>query len=200
MNITINKQEHKIKFSEQLTAGEYAVYMGSLTKKSGDYDCLIKYISAVTGVSIHDTYTVDMPDESIRRLTSYIGMVKSVDEFERKDSFYYKRKGRHIYATSLHWRTLGARKLLEEKELNNQYEQAIYLLAAYLSDNYDYEQTDKIYSDLLNDDASNVYGFIIFFFNKLRSGSKSVKRSWLRRKIEAFTSIVMSSRILRAKD
>lgn len=194
MEIKINNKSHKIKFASQLTAGEYIKYMESLSDTRGSYEQLINYIAIVTGMTCKDTSMVDIDDNSIRRLSTWIGNVPQINEIPELDRFYYKRKGRTIYRGTLNWRTLGARKMLEEKGMENSMEQAVYLLAVYVSGDYDNEKVERIYNELLDYDAMDVFGFIVFFFKKLTIGMKPGRTCWLMHKIRAFINTQRSSK------
>jgi len=194
MEIQINKQPRKIKFSSQLTVGEYIKYYNSLNEESGSYEQLMNYIAVVTGTTYKQVSVVDISDQDILRITAFIGIVPKLEDMEELDSFYYKRAGRTIYKKSLNWRTLGARKMLEEKKLDSALEQAVYLLSCYISKDYDSEKVELIYSELLDYDATLVFGFIVFFFKKLVNGIKPDKNCWLMRKLKAFTNILRLSK------
>lgn len=193
MEVQINDKSYPVRFSSQLTAKEYIKYMSSLSEGSKSYEQLISYLSVTTKASIPDiesSATIDIDDNSIRRLSSYIGVVPQINEFTELDSFYYKRKGRTIYKKSLNWRTLGTRKMLEERGIENSLEQSVYLLAVYVSGDCDSENIELIYNELLDYEASKVFGFVVFFFTKLTSGPKLDRNGWLTRKIKAFISIL----------
>lgn len=190
MEVQISNKSYPVKFSSQLTAGEYIAYMDSLNDDSGTFEQLINYLSITTETEVSNVAQINIDDDSIRMLSAYIGVVPQINEFPELDQFYYKRKGRTIYKKSLNWRTLGARKMLEERGIENSLEQSVYLLSVYVSGDYDSENIELIYNELLDYEASKVFGFVVFFFTKLMSGSKPDRSGWLMRQIKAFISIL----------
>ena len=191
MEIKINNQSLKLKFAAQLTTVEYIKYMNSLSEGASNYEQLINYIAIVTGMTYNDAAMINISDTDIRRIIAYIGVVPGVNNFPEIDSFYYKRLGITLYKKSLNWRTLGARKMLEEKKIETQLEQAVYLLAVYISKDYDSDKVDLIYNELMDYDADKVFGFIVFFFKNLMNGTRQGKKYWLMRKLKAFISILI---------
>lgn len=167
MKIEINKKEYNVKPITELTISEYVSYMKSIEKSSGNYEQLINYLSVVLGLEVGTLENINISDKSINRLLAYIGTVQPIDIMPPTDKFYYKRKGRTIYRNSTEWRTLGARKMLEERNLKTIFEQSVYLLACYISRDYDYDNIENIYNDLQDYNAIEVYSFIVFFLKRL---------------------------------
>ena len=180
MNIKINKKKHKIKPASELTLGEYSAFFEKLQEDTGNLEKLILYLSITTGLKYKDVADISIDEYSITCLLAYIGTIQQPKDIEETDQFYYKRAGRTLYKKSANWRTLGIRKLLEEKREENQINLNAYLLAGMLSDDYDIKQIESIFKDLQDYNALEVLGFSVFFFKSLlnsqRSGNNFFKR------------------------
>lgn len=170
MKIKINNKNHKIKPSSELTVKEYTQYFHSLKDDSGNLERLICYIVAITGLKYNHVADININETTIRRLFAYIGEILQAKDIPETKEFYYKRTGKTLYQKTVNWRTIGARKLLEERKTDNQIEQVVYLLAVYLSNDYDNEKIEEIYSELQSYNAIDVLGFVVFFFKKLYRG------------------------------
>jgi len=189
MKIEINKKKHEIKPASELTVKEYIDFFSKISPGAGNFEALICYISVITGLDYQDIDKIDIDNNSIRRLSAYVGKIYAPNEFQSLDYFYHKKTGKRIYKASLNWRTMGVRKLIEERKTENQLELAVYLLAVYVAGNYDNEKIEEIYNELMAYNAASVYGFIIFFFKGLLTGRKSGNNFFKRLKKKAFTSI-----------
>lgn len=179
MKIKINNKSQKIKPASELTVKEYILVFADLTKKTSNLEILIKYISITTGINYRNVADIDINETALRRLFAYIGEIPNVSDISESKEFYHKYSGKTLYQKSVNWRTVGVRKLLEERKEDNQLKLAVYLLAVYVSNDYDSEQIDKIYNELQDYNAIEVFSFVIFFFKKLFAG-KSSGRSFLR--------------------
>lgn len=190
MKIQINKKDYKIKPASEMSVQEYITFFGKLSEEPTQFEVLIAYVSAITGLNYTDIEKINIDDNSIRRLMVYIGEIQAPNQIKTIDYFYHKKSGKRIYQKTLEWRTFGARKLLEEKRTDNQLELAVYLLAVYVAGNYDAEKIEEIYSELMDYNAVSVFGFVIFFFKRLANGAIQEK-SYLKRLIlKVFTNIL----------
>lgn len=180
MNIKINNKTHKIKPASELSISEYVKVFAGLEKKVSNLELLIRYISVTTGIKYTHVADIDIKAMTIRRLFAYVGDILEAKDIPESKEFYHKKTGKTLYQKSLNWRTIGVRKLLEDRKADTQIEQAVYLLAIYLSADYDNENIEEIYNELQNYNAINVLSFVIFFFKKLHSGKNSDK-SFLKR-------------------
>lgn len=172
MKIKINNISHKIKPASELLISEYVKIFEGLDS-TNNLEILIRYIAVTTGNIYKDVAGINMNEKTIRRLFAYIGKASLANEIPENKEFYHKRSGKTLYQKSVDWRTLGARKLLEERKAESQIEQAVYLLAVYLSNDYDSEKVEEIYIELQDYNAIDVLSFIIFFFKKLHLGKNS---------------------------
>jgi hypothetical protein len=172
MKATINNKKYSIKPADQLTVKEYVDFWTKLSDKASEIEVLICYLSSVTGLDYDHVADININKASIRRLLAWIGTIKQTTEMPVSTEFYHKRTGKVLYQKSLNWRTLGARKLLEDRKANTQIEQAVYLLAVYVSDGYDSDKVSEIYEELQDYNAIDVLSFVIFFFKKLMIGGK----------------------------
>lgn len=181
MNIEINNKKYKIKPASELTVKEYIDFFGNISQEPSQMEVIICYIAALTGLSFKEITSVSIDDNSLRRISVYIGQIKGPNDLETKFSFYYRETAKYLYKETLNWRTLGARKLKEDREklienpesVKSQLELAVYLLAVYVSGNFDAEEIEKIYKNLYKYNAFNVFGFIVFFFKGLSNGKIS---------------------------
>lgn len=170
MKIKINNKDFEIKPATELTVKEYVdIFRNS---SGNDFEMLIKYISVVTNVPHGDVSKINIDANTIRRLLAYIGKIKKANEIEQTKEFYYRKFGKTLYQKTIDWQTLGARGMIESFQAETQAEQAVYLLAIYIQENYDKDKVDEIYEDLQSYNANEVLGFIVFFFRKLYSGKK----------------------------
>jgi hypothetical protein len=191
MNIKINNKDYKIKSALELTVKEYVEIFNGITEESSQYDILIRYISVVTGLPYRNVADISISPNSIRRLFAYIGEIPQVKDMPELKQFYYKRKGRMLYRSYENWRTLGVMRMIEQKKVDTQIEQAVYLLAIYLTEDYDNDKVNKVYEDLQSYNAIEVLGFIIFFFKNLYNGEKTNQNSSKKHKKKASTNIVI---------
>lgn len=168
MKIKINGTNHKIKPASELTVKEYA----AIDESSG-LEFLINYISVITDIPYRNVADISLDKQSIRRLFAYIGQITNLQDMPESNQFYYKKSGKTLYQKSVNWRTLGVRKLLEDRKTDIQIEQMTYLFSIYLSNDYDNDQIEEIYEDLQNYNAIEVLSFVLFFFKKLSGGKKS---------------------------
>ncbi len=175
MNIKINKKTHKIKPASELSISEYVKVFAGLEKRVSNLEILIRYISVTTGIKYNNVADIDISESTIRRLFAYIGEIQEAKDMPENISFYHKKSGKTLYRDPLNWRTIGVRKLLEERKAETQIEQAVYLMAIYLSADYDHENIEEIYQELQDYNAIEVLSFVIFFFKKLHVGKKSDK-------------------------
>ena len=180
MKITINKKDYKIKPASEMTVSEYSNFFGSISEKPGQMEIIICYISAITGLEYQQITSVNIDENSLRRIMAYIGTIETPATIKTIDTFYYKKTGKKYYQKNINWRTLGVRKLMEDRKEENQLNLACYQLAVYISGNYDNEKIEQIYSELQSYNSISVYGFILFFFKNLMSGEKS-EQSYLKR-------------------
>ncbi len=179
MKIKINNKNHKIKPSSELTVKEYTQYFDSLKDDSGNLEKLICYIIAITGLKYNHVADIDINQVTIRRLFAYIGEIPQAKDMPESKEFYYKRTGKTLYQKSVNWRTIGVRKLLEERKTDDPLDQVVYLLAIYLSKDYDHQKIEEIYKELQDYNAVDVLSFVIFFFKKLYHG-RNYGRSFLK--------------------
>ncbi len=179
MKVKINNKNHKIKPSSELTVKEYTQYFDSLKDDSGNLEKLICYIVAITGLKYNHVADIDINETTIRRLFAYIGEIPQAKDMPESKEFYYKRTGKTLYQKSVNWRTIGVRKLLEERKTDDPLDQVVYLLAIYLSNDYDHQKIEEIYKELQDYNAVDVLSFVIFFFKKLYPG-RNYDRSFLK--------------------
>lgn len=165
MKVKINNKKHKIKIASELTVSEYIKLMSKDTSQNS-YETLINYLSIITRMKYGNVADINISDETIKRIFVYIGEIIPVENIQITDKFYYKRTGVTLYANSLDWRTLGARKMLEDAKLGSYLEQTIYLLACYLSKDYDNDRIGSIYDELMNYNAYETFSFAFFFGQK----------------------------------
>ena len=178
MKIKINKKNIKIKPASELTVSEYVQIFDKLEDKVNHLEVLIVYLSVTLNLKYNHIADMNINEVSIKRLLAYIGQILQAKDIPVSKEFYYKKTGKILYQKSLNWRTIGVRKLLEERKTDNQLEQIVYLLAIYLSNDYDNEKIEEIYQDLQSYNAIEVLGFVIFFFKKLHNGRSSGKGSF----------------------
>lgn len=179
MKIKINNKSHKIKPASEMTVKEYILLFDGLEKEISGLEMLIKYISITTRTKYNHVSDIDINQTTIRRLFAYIGEILQAKDIPESKEFYYKRTGKTLYRKLVNWRTIGARKLLEDRKTDNQLEQVVYLLSIYLQDDYDNEKIEVIYNELQDYNAIDVFSFVIFFFKSLHLG-KSSGRSFLK--------------------
>lgn len=181
MKVKINGKNHKIKPASELTIKEYSLiynyflYYDKGLEGPGSLEMLINYISIVTGISYRNVADIDIDSDTIRRLFAYTGQITDLKDMPENTEFYYRKSGKTLYQKSVNWRTLGVRKLLEDRKTDVQIEQMVYLLSIYLSNDYDNDQIEEIYEYLQNYNAIEVLSFVLFFFKKLYVGKKSGK-------------------------
>lgn len=178
MKIKINNKIHKIKPASELTVKEYIEIFDKLEDKANHLEVLIIYLSVTLNLKYGHIADININEVSIKRLLAYIGQIPQAKDIPVSKEFYYKKTGKIIYQDSLNWRSIGVRKLLEDRKEENQLKFAVYLLAVYLSANYDNEKIEKIYQKLQDYNAVDVFGFVIFFFKKLHNGKSSGKGSF----------------------
>lgn len=187
MKIKINNISHKIKPASELTISEYVKIFEGLDS-TNNLEMLIRYIAVTTGNIYKDVADINMNEKSIRRLFAYIGKAQLANDIPISKEFYHKKSGKTLYRKSVDWRTIGARKLLEDRKAESQVEQAVYLLAVYLSGDYDSEKIEEIYIELQDYIAIDVLSFIIFFFRKLHHGKSSGSNFFQRLKRKVSTN------------
>lgn len=173
MNIKINNKKHQIKPASEITVSEYIELFDRFKPETKSLGLLLDYISVTLDFDYKHVADVNLDETTIRRLFAYVGEIKYVEDMPISSEFYYKRIGKRYYQKSINWRSVGIRRLLEERGEENQLKLAVYLLAAYLSENYDAEKVDEIYNDLQHYNAIEVFSFVIFFFKRLYNGKKS---------------------------
>ena len=200
MKIEISGKKYEIKTASELTVKEYVYFFSGITETSKESDIFIRYISAVTGLDFLNVCKIDIDEHSIRRMLAYVGEIKNPMQLNTIDYFYIKNTGRKLYQKNVNWRSLGTRKMLEDKHLETGLELAVYLLAIYIDGTYDNENIEQIYSDLQNYNAISVFGFVWFFFQKLQNGKKQETNflKMLMTKAAINTAKLLSK--LRAKD
>ena len=179
MKIKINNKNHKIKPASEMTVKEYITLFDGIEKELSGLEMLIRYISITTENKYKHIADININEATIRRLFAYVGEISQAKNMPESKEFYYKKTAKTLYQKSLNWRTIGVRKLLEERKTDNQLELAVYLLAIYISTDYDNEKIEEIYQELQNYNAISVFSFVIFFFKKLHPGKNS-DRSFLK--------------------
>ena len=189
MNVEINKQKYRIKPATELTVKEYISFFSNISKEPKEKEVIICYLAAITGLDFKEINSVSMDSHSLRRLLVYIGPIKCIDQMQNCHYFYYRKLSKRIYKENLNWRTLGVRRMIEDRQATNQLELAVYLLAIYINGKYDQEAIEEIYNDLLTYNAISVYSFVIFFFKNLMNGKVSVLSSIRLRVIKALINI-----------
>jgi len=172
MKIRINNKQTKIKPASELTVKEYIELFDRLNEKSTEIDIFTNYVSIVTGYQVYTILKLNFDTHSFRRLTAYIGEIYAPKSFPELKTFTYLKTGEIFFQKKIEWRTLGIRKLLEAKKSDNQLELVVYLLSIIVSKDYDSDTIEEIYSELMDYRATDMYGFAVFFFKKLMSGSK----------------------------
>lgn len=173
MKIKINSKSHKIKPASEMTVKEYILLFDGIEKEISSLEILIKYISITLDIKYNHVADINIDENTLRRLFAYVGEILTIEDMPESLLFYHKKTGKTLYQSSLNWRTIGVRKLLEERKTENPMEQAVYLLAVYVSGDYDHENIEKIYDELQNYNAISVFSFVIFFFMKLLNGKGS---------------------------
>lgn len=173
MNIAINNQKYRIKPATELTVKEYITFFTTISPEPKEKEVIICYLAAITGLEFKEINSVSMDSHSLRRLSVYIGPIKWIDKMENCHYFYYRKLSKRIYKETLNWRTLGARRMIEDRQSSNQLELAVYLLAIYINGKYDQEAIEEIYNDLMSYNAISVFSFVIFFFKRLMNGKVS---------------------------
>lgn len=188
MKVKINNITYKIKPASELNISEYVKIFEGLDSKN-NLEVLIRYIAVTTGNIYKDVANIDMNQKTISRLFAYIGKASLATEIPENKEFYHKKSGKTLYQKSVDWQTLGVRKLFEDRKAESQIEQAVYLLAVYLSNDYDSEKIEEIYIELQDYNAIDVLSFIIFFFKKLHHGKNSGSNFFqrLRKKVSTNT-------------
>jgi hypothetical protein len=189
MNVEINNQKYRIKPASELTVNEYIKFFSIISVEPKEKEVIICYLAAITGLDFKEINSVSMDSHSLRRLSVYIGPIHWIDKIENCHYFYYRKTAKRIYKENLNWRTLGVRRMIEDRQASNQLELAVYLLAIYIDGKYDQESIEEIYNDLLNYNAISVYSFIIFFFTNLMNGKISVLSSIRLQAIRALINI-----------
>jgi hypothetical protein len=179
MKIKINNKNHKIRPATEMTVKEYIALFDGMGKELSGLEMLIRYISITTGLSYKNIADININEPTIRRLFAYVGEISQAKDMPEIKEFYYKKTAKTLYQKSLNWRTIGVRKLLEERKTENQLKLAVYLLAIYISKDYDNEKIEEIYQELQDYNAISVLSFVIFFFKKLHPGRKP-DRSFLK--------------------
>lgn len=179
MNIKINNKSHKIKPASEMTIKEYILFFDGLEKKTSSRTKLIRYISITTGIKYRHVGDINISETSTRRLFAYVGEILSPENIPEAKEFYHKKTGKTLYQKSVNWRAMAVRALLEDRKMGNYLEQIVYLLAIYISSDYDNEKVEEIYNELQDYNAIAVLSFVIFFFKKLHPGKNS-GRSFLK--------------------
>lgn len=193
MNIKINKKTYKIKPANQLTIKEYLTYFTMIKPDSNYLEKLICYLCAITGLKYNHVADINIEYDDIRRIFAYIGDILQANEVPESRVFYHRKSGKTLYQKSVNWRSIGARKMLEDRKAETQIEQAVYLLAIYINGKYDAEKIEEIYHELQDYNAIEVLSFSIFFFKSLYSGKKQGGIFLKRLLKNRFTSIVKQS-------
>ena len=173
MKIQINEKSYKLKPASELTVKEYIKLFSLINEKSGQIQILMAYICSISGINYSEAQKINIDENTIRRAFAYIGQINTPDNIPKVDYFYIKTTGKRIWKSTLNWRSLGVRKLLEDRTYDNSLDLAIYLLAIYCDGNYDNENIQEIYNDLQDYRANDVFGFVVFFLQKLSNGKKS---------------------------
>jgi len=173
MKIQINEKSYKLKPASELTVKEYIKLFSLINEKSGQIQILMAYICSISGINYSEAQKINIDDHTIRRAFAFIGQINTPDNIPKIDYFYIKKTGKRIWKSNLNWRSLGVRKLLEDRTYDNSLDLAVYLLAVYCDGNYDNENIQEIYSDLQDYRAIDVFGFVVFFLQKLSNGKKS---------------------------
>jgi len=173
MKIQINEKSYKLKPASELTVKEYIKLFSLINEKSGQIQILMAYICSISGINYSEAQKINIDENTIRRAFAYIGEINTPDNIPKVDYFYIKKTGKRIWKSTLNWRSLGVRKLLEDRTYDNSLDLAIYLLAIYCDGNYDNENIQEIYNDLQDYRANDVFGFVVFFLQKLSNGKKS---------------------------
>ena len=173
MKIQINEKSYKLKPASELTVKEYIKLFSLINEKSGQIQILMAYICSISGINYSEVQKINIDENTIRRTFAYIGQINTPDNIPKVDYFYIKKTGKRIWKNTLNWRSLGVRKLLEDRTYENSLDLAVYLLAVYCDGNYDNENIQEIYSDLQDYRAIDVFGFVVFFLQKLSNGKKS---------------------------
>ncbi len=193
MKIKINNKNHKINPALEMTVKEYITLFDGIEKELSGLEMLIKYISITTGLSYKNIADIDINEPTIRRLFAYVGEIIMAEDMPESLLFYHKKTAKTLYRKSLNWRTIGVRKLLEERKTENQLELAVYLLAIYSSSDYDNEKIEEIYNELQDYNAISVFSFVIFFFKKLHPGKNSGRSFLKMRRKKANTNTAKQS-------
>lgn len=172
MKIKVNNKSHKIKPASEMAVKEYILLFDGIEKETSSLEILIKYLSITLGLSYKNIADIDINQTTIRRLFAFVGEIITIEDIPESVEFYHKKTGKTLFKKSVNWRTIGARKLLEERKTENAMKQAVYLLAVYISGDYDNEKIEEIYEELQDYNAISIFGFVVFFFKKLASGKK----------------------------
>lgn len=190
MKIKINNKNHKIKPASEMTIKEYVDLFNGMEKELSGLEVLMRYISITTKTKYNHVADISINSITIRRLFAYIGDILQAKDIPTSKEFYYKRTGKMLYQKSVNWRTIGARKLLEERKTDSHVEQVVYLLAVYISNDYDNEKVEEIYNELQDYNAIDVLSFVVFFFKKLYHGKNSGRNFLKKQRIKANTNTV----------
>jgi hypothetical protein len=180
MNIRINKKKHTIKPASELTISEYIEFFEKFKPETKSIGVMVNYLTVTLKLDYLTIANLGIDKNTARRFFAYIGEIQEASKIEVSDQFYYKRTGKVFYQKSMNWRTAGVMQLIEERNETNQTKLAVYLLAVYISQDYDVEKISRIYEELQDYRAIDVLSFVIFFFKKLYNGKKQ-KTNFFRR-------------------
>lgn len=172
MKPKINNKKYQIKPASEMTVSEYIELFDRFKPETKSLGLLLDYISVTLGLDYKHVADVNFDVKTIRRLFAYVGEIQDVEDMPISTEFYYKKTGKTYYQKTINWQSVGARRMIEERKEDNQLKLAVYLLAIYISENYDYEKTEAIYEELHEYRAIEVFSFIVFFFKNLKNGKK----------------------------
>jgi hypothetical protein len=175
MQITINNKKYHIKPASELTVSEYIELFDRFKPETRELGMLLDYLCVTLDLKYTSIADVNFDENTIRRLFAYIGEFLLAKDMPGSEQFYYKKTGKRYYQNKINWQAVGVRRMIEERNEDNQLKLAVYMLAIFIAGNYDFEKVEQIYDELQNYRAIDVYSFVIFFFKNLHSGKKPGK-------------------------
>ncbi len=168
-----------------MTCREYI----ELSKTQGS---LLDYISIVTGLKFKNIADLSINQYTLNRLHSYIQQVKNVQSLERSRLFYYAKTRQLISEKTFNFDSCGTVFLMQTRaeKTTSDLELMVYMLAIAIQNEYDAENIDVIYNELLDENYINVYSFIHFFFRNFVNGLNKRNQSLIT-SIKIFTTKIL---------
>ena len=178
MKISINGKRHSVKPASLMTVKEYIEFFDLWEYGMNDLRLVVLYLSITLKIDMKSILGINISDINIRRLMAYIGQIQDINNLSKIDTsrFVYYNSGKILLRRNMRWRSLGVRLMLQDRKTESPLELMAYFLAILIGGCTDAEKVEKVYANILEHNAVDVFPFAAFFFLRLQNGSNFVTR------------------------